>query len=97
MPRTLLGLLAALVVGSVAFADPPSNERLIRWAEVPVGTGVFITTNKVTNGLLVPVPRLGFLTLPIELWDCGVQFTPPGVPAGAPQIRRCGRFVTLAE
>lgn len=97
MPRTLLGLFAAVVVGSVASAAPPSNDRVIRWAEVPVGTGVFMTANKVVSGLLVPVPRLGFLSLPVELWECGVQFAPPGAPAGAPQIRRCARFVTLAD
>jgi hypothetical protein len=97
MLRSLLGSLALLMVGSLATAEPPSDSRVVRWAEVPAGTGILISTTKVMKGLLLPVPRLGFVQLPVELWNCDVEFTPPGAPAGTPQIRRSARFFTLAD
>jgi len=97
MSRSLLGLLALLVVGGAVTAEPPSDTRLIRSAAVPAGAGCFITKNKLTSGLLLPIPRLGFVEMPVEVWTCDVHFTPPRAPAGAPQVRVSGRFFTLAD
>jgi hypothetical protein len=97
MFRSLLGLLALLVVGGVATAEPPSDDRVIRSAAVPAGVGCFTAKNKLMSGLLAPVPGLGFVNVSVELWQCDVWFTPPRSPAGAPQVRRTGRFLTLAD
>jgi hypothetical protein len=97
MSRSLLGLLALLVLVGVATAEPPSDDRVIRAATLPAGAGCFITKNKLTSGLLLPIPRLGFVQLPVEVWTCDVHFTPPRAPAGAPQVRVSGRFITLAD
>lgn len=97
MFRSLLGSLTLLSVGSLATAEPPSAERVIRSAAVPAGVGCFTSKHKLMSGLLVPVPGLGFLNLSVELWQCDVWFTPPRAPAGAPQVRVTGRFFTLAD
>lgn len=97
MSRRLLGLFALLVLGGVATAEPPSDSRVVHWAKVPAGSGILISTTKEMKGLWLPIPRLGFVKLPVEVWKCDVQFIPPGAPAGTPLIRRTGRFITLAD
>jgi len=98
MFRRLLTLVGFLVCGSVAMAEPPSTQRIAAKANVPPQVQcLFTTTQKVTHGILLPLPSLGFVPLPVEVWRCTVDYPPPNAPAGAPRIRAIVHLLTLVE
>jgi hypothetical protein len=45
---------------------------------------------------VLPLPALGFVHLPVEVWRSVVTHTPPNAPAGAPRKRDIVRLFTLA-
>jgi hypothetical protein len=98
MPRTLLAMAILLMWTAVASAEPPSFQRVVAKAQVPPRAGeVCVASNQLARGLVLPVPGLGFLPVPVEVWDCDVWHTPPNAPAGAPRLRTTVRLITLAE
>lgn len=98
MVRWLLGLVGFLACGSVALAEPPSGQRVMAKAGVPPQVQcVFTTSQKMANAVLLPLPNLGFVPLPVEVWRCTVDYPPPNAPAGAPRVRAIVHLFTLAE
>lgn len=97
MLRRLLTLVGFLACGSVVLAEPPAG-RVLSKANVPAGAcDTTVISCKTASGLLLPVPGLGFVPLPVEVWDCTVIHTPPNAPAGAPKLRNVVRLFTLVE
>lgn len=97
MFRKLFGLVALTVGAGVAAADPPTQQVLVK-ANVPARAGdAFVVSSKAVNGLVLPVPGLGFVPVPVEVWRCEVWHTPPGAPAGSPRVRSVVNIYTLAE
>ncbi len=87
MIRKLLGVVGALACAAVATAEPPAQRAMVK-ANVPPRAGdAFVVSNKAVNGMLLPLPGLGFVPLPVEAWRCEVWHTPPGAPAGTPRVR----------
>ncbi len=98
MTRKLFGMLLLLVVGSEATAEPPTDRRVLSGANVPpVADNVTIVKNCARNGLILPVPGLGFVPLPVQAWQCTVFHTPPKAPAGVRPNQSVVRLFTLAE
>jgi hypothetical protein len=98
MTRSMLALALLVFAASVAFADPPSSGRVLAKANVPPqACDATVVGHKLAAGLVLPVPGLGFLPLPIEVWSCHVSHTPPNAPAGVPKCRTTVRLFTLAE
>jgi hypothetical protein len=98
MTRHLLTLGLLLFAGSVAVADPPSDARVLASTKVPnAASDVCIIKNREKNGFIVPVPGLGFLPVPLSLWECTSFHFPPNAPAGARQLRRTVYLFALAE
>lgn len=98
MTRKLLALAIVLMLTAIASAEPPQWQRVVSNAKVPAGANeVCVVSNQLARGLVLPVPGLGFLPLPVEVWNCDVWHTPPNAPAGAPRLRATVRLITLAE
>ena len=91
-------MFQSVLLAVVLHAGPPTDAQVLRRVEVPrvVGDAV-VVKNKLADGLLVPVPKLGFVTLPVVVWGCDVYHTPPNFPAGAPPLWKYGSFFLLAE
>lgn len=97
MCRQLLGLMSVLVWAGLAAAAPPPQQVLAK-ANVPARAGdALIMSNKAVNGMVLPVPGLGFVPVPVAVWRCEVWHTPPGAPAGAPRVRNVVTLFTLPE
>jgi hypothetical protein len=97
MVRELFGLVAVLVCVGVASAEPPAQQVLAK-AKVPPRAGdACIVSCKAVNGMVFPVPGLGFVPVPVEVWRCEVWHTPPGAPAGSPRVRDVVNIFTWAE
>ncbi len=97
MVRELFGLLAVLVGVGVASAEPPAQQVLAK-ANVPPRAGdAFVVSNKAVNGMVLPVPGLGFVPVPVAVWRCEVWHTPPGAPAGSPRVRDVVTLFTFGE
>lgn len=98
MIRKLFGMLLSLVVASAAIAEPPTDRRVLAGANVPpVADNVTIVKNRERNGIILPLPGLGFVPLPVEAWQCTVFHTPPRAPAGVRPNQSVVRLFTLAE
>jgi hypothetical protein len=91
----MLAVGMALIVATVASAAPPSDGRVLAGVPAPVQCAL-IVRQKAIDGLILPVTGLGFLTLPVEVWRCTVDFLPPNAPAGAPWGRAVLHLFTLA-
>jgi len=97
MFRKLLGLMAVLVCAGIASAEPPPQQVLAK-AKVPPRAGdALIMSSKAVNGMVLPVPGLGFVPVPVAVWRCEVWHTPPGAPAGSPRERDVVTMFTFGE
>lgn len=97
MVREVFGLIAVLACAGVASAEPPVQQALAK-AKVPPRAGdAFVVSNQSVNGMVLPLPGLGFVPVPVQVWRCEVWHTPPGAPAGSPRVRSVVSIFTLAE
>lgn len=98
MTRNMITLVLLLFAGSVALADPPSDARVLSNTKVPpAASNVCIIKNCEKSGFVLPVPGLGFLPVPLSVWECTSFHFPPNAPAGARPVRRTVHLFTLAE
>jgi hypothetical protein len=96
MPRALLVLALLLVAVGVASAEPPSDATILTKVAAGRVCDAVIIKNRAADGVILPLPGLGFVPLPVQVWDCTVWYTPAKAPAGAPKKRDCVRLLTLA-
>ena len=89
MTRPLLTLALLLFAGSFVLADPPSDARVLANTKVPpAASDICIIKNREKNGFVLPLPGLGFLPVPLSVWECTSFHFPPNAPAGAREVRR---------
>lgn len=96
MPRSLLTLALLLFAAGVASAVPPSDAAILTKVAAGRACDAVIIKNRTADGVILPVPGLGFLPVPVQVWDCTVWHTPAKAPAGAPKKRDSVRLFTLA-
>lgn len=96
MIRTLTGLVFLLLAAGVASAEPPSDATILTKVAAGRACDAVIIKNRTADGVILPVPGLGFLPLPVQVWDCTVWHTPMNAPAGVPKKRDTVRLFTLA-
>jgi hypothetical protein len=95
--RTLLGLAFLLIAAGVGSAAPPTWQRVMATVNVPPrACDTAVASEMIADALVVPLPALGFVHLPVEVWRTVVTHTPPNAPAGAPKKRDIVRLFTLA-
>ncbi len=77
----IFGLFLALSTAKAA--EPTDAQVLSRTPEVGVGRSVSILKSQSAKSLILPIPVLGFVELPVEIWDCAIwSALPPPAPAG---------------
>lgn len=98
MIRPSLTLALLVIAGSAVLADPPSDARVLSNTKVPpAASDVCVIKNREKNGFIVPVPGLGFLPVPVSMWECTSFHFPPNAPAGARLVRRTVHLFALSE
>ena len=98
MTRPLLALALVVFAGSIALAEPPSDLRVLASTQVPpAASNVCVVKNREKNGFILPVPGLGFLPVPVSVWECTSFHFPPNAPAGARPVRRTVHLFALSE
>ena len=84
MRRFGLIFVLFLAISSANAAEPTDAQVLSRTPEVGVGRTVSILKSCSATSLILPIPVLGFVELPVEIWNCAIwSALPPPAPAGA--------------
>ena len=88
----------SLLLALLPQVGPPPDRVVLERVNLPPALGESVVVkNKLANGLIAPLPGLGFLSLPVAVWECDVYHTPRAAPAGAPPVRMSARFFAWAE
>jgi len=62
----------------------PSDHAVHQAVGLPVLNDTVVVKEKRADGVLLPLPHLGFVTVPVTVHDCSVYRQRPNAPAGVP-------------